>query len=325
MDLKTILNRPYKMLAVGILVLLAVCLVGFATAKKQISILADGKTVTVETRTNSVTSVLQLAGIALEKNDGYFLVNKKRMEEGTIIEVVRAMPVKVWKDGMMTEYKIGRGTVKDVLQALNIEYRDRMVYPSLETRQVAGMEISILEKNTLVKEEERIIPYSVEKRPDSHLPIGKEQIITPGVNGEEIVKIATEERDGKLFKREIGKITNKTAQSEIVAVGTGRVIETSRGTVRFSNKKVMEATAYTIHEGSGTGLTSIGLVPKHGIIAVDPRVIPYGTKVYIPGYGFAVAGDTGGAIVGDRIDLFMDSYQDAVRFGRRDVEMYILE
>ena len=64
---------------------------------------------------------------------------------------------------------------------------------------------------------------------------------------------------------------------------------------------------------------------KHGIIAVDPHVIPYGTRVYIPGYGFAVAGDTGGAIIGNRIDLFMDSYHDAISFGRRNVEMYILE
>ena len=64
---------------------------------------------------------------------------------------------------------------------------------------------------------------------------------------------------------------------------------------------------------------------EHGIIAVDPHVIPYGTRVYIPGYGFAVAGDTGGAIVGNRIDLFMDSYHDAISFGRRNVEMYILE
>ena len=87
----------------------------------------------------------------------------------------------------------------------------------------------------------------------------------------------------------------------------------------------MEATAYTAADGDGNGITSIGLTAKHGIIAVDPRVIPYGTRVYIPGYGFAVAGDTGGAIIGNRIDLCMDSYHDAISFGRRNLEMYILE
>lgn len=53
----------------------------------------------------------------------------------------------------------------------------------------------------------------------------------------------------------------------------------------------MEITAYTLGEGSGTGRTSIGLVPYEGIVAVDPRVIPYYTKLYIPGYGIAMAGD----------------------------------
>jgi 3D (Asp-Asp-Asp) domain-containing protein len=87
----------------------------------------------------------------------------------------------------------------------------------------------------------------------------------------------------------------------------------------------MEATAYTLAEGNGDGVTSIGIVPYHGIIAVDPSEIPYGTKVYIPGYGFAMAGDCGGAINGNRIDLFMESYNDAIQWGRRTVDMYILE
>ncbi|MDD6164390.1 MAG: 3D domain-containing protein, partial [Anaerovibrio slackiae] len=60
------------------------------------------------------------------------------------------------------------------------------------------------------------------------------------------------------------------------------------------------------------------------IVAVDPDVIPLGTKVYIPGYGTAVAADTGGAIRGNKIDLCMESYGEAINFGRRSVEVYIL-
>ena len=85
-----------------------------------------------------------------------------------------------------------------------------------------------------------------------------------------------------------------------------------------------EATAYT-WGGGASGHTSVGLWPKRGIVAVDPRVIPYYTKLYIPGYGMAIAGDTGGAIVGTRIDLFMDSLYECYQWGRRDVEIYILE
>ena len=67
------------------------------------------------------------------------------------------------------------------------------------------------------------------------------------------------------------------------------------------------------------------MVPYHGVVAVDPDVIPYGTRMYIPGYGFAVAADCGGAINGNTIDLFMEDYGDAISWGRRDVTVYFLE
>ncbi len=70
----------------------------------------------------------------------------------------------------------------------------------------------------------------------------------------------------------------------------------------------MIATAYTADCAGCGGMTAIGRRAGHGIVAVDPRVIPLGTRLYIPGYGLAVAGDTGGAIVGNRIDLGFDSH-----------------
>ena len=103
------------------------------------------------------------------------------------------------------------------------------------------------------------------------------------------------------------------------------VIETSRGALRFHRKISMEATAYLPSDGGGSGITATGMMARHGVVAVDPDVIPLGTRVYIPGYGLAIAADTGGAINGDRIDLCMEDYGDAIRFGRRDVEVYLLD
>ena len=325
MEQKTILHRPYKMLALGLFLILTLCLLGFVAAKKQISILVDDNVVTLETRAMDPKSALKEAGIMLADNDGYFVVNKKRLEEGSTIEVVRAMPVKVWVAGESTEYSIGRGTVKEVLQALDIDYRDCTVYPSLDAKPVPGMEINILDSDTRIEEERRSIPFTVERRQDSHLTFGEEKILAAGQNGEKIVTFSYTNIDGKVIKRVIGETITAEPQSEIVAVGTGKTVETSRGKVSYRMMKNMEATAYTLEGGDGDGVTSIGLVPKHGIIAVDPDVIPYGTRVYIPGYGFAVAGDTGGSIVGNRIDLFMENHYDAISFGRRNVEMYILE
>ena len=87
----------------------------------------------------------------------------------------------------------------------------------------------------------------------------------------------------------------------------------------------MEATAYLPTDGNGSGLTAMGIMAARGVVAVDPQVIPLGSRVYIPGYGIAIAADTGGAIVGDRIDLCMESYGEAMDFGRRNVEVYVLD
>ena len=102
-------------------------------------------------------------------------------------------------------------------------------------------------------------------------------------------------------------------------------IDTSRGRMRYTSMKVMEASAYLPTDGGGAGITATGLPAGHGVAAVDPDVIPLGTRLYIPGYGVAIAADTGGMIEGDMIDLCMEDYGSAIEFGRRDVKEYVLD
>ncbi len=94
-----------------------------------------------------------------------------------------------------------------------------------------------------------------------------------------------------------------------------------------NNHIIMMATAYTksIEEGTHKGITRSGTQVSRGTAAVDPRVIPLGTKLYIEGYGHAVALDTGGAIKDNRIDLYMDSREECFEFGRKDVRVWIIE
>lgn len=87
---------------------------------------------------------------------------------------------------------------------------------------------------------------------------------------------------------------------------------------------VMEATAYTAADPGNSGITANGHRLTRGLVSVDPSVIPLGTRLYIEGYGEAIADDTGGAIVGNRIDLGMDSRDEALDFGRQDVVVHIL-
>lgn len=96
--------------------------------------------------------------------------------------------------------------------------------------------------------------------------------------------------------------------------------EVSRG----QRTMVVEATGYSRYDAGCGDYTASGTYLRRGIIAVDPDVIPMGTRVYIPNYGMAVAEDTGGAIVGNRIDLAFDSHQEAINWGRRNVAIVII-
>jgi len=110
----------------------------------------------------------------------------------------------------------------------------------------------------------------------------------------------------------------------VVAQGTqAKVMVASRSgqDIRYRQVMNMEATAYT-HTGNAT---FTGIMPYVGIVAVDPKVIPLGTQLYVDGYGFAKAADIGSAIKGEKIDLFMDTREQALKFGRRTVKVYILE
>ena len=90
----------------------------------------------------------------------------------------------------------------------------------------------------------------------------------------------------------------------------------------------MEATAYTDDvesQGKWVGQTASGMKPQVGVVAVDPKVIPLGTKLYVEGYGEAIAGDTGGAIKGMRIDVFLPDKDSCMKWGRREVKVWKIE
>ncbi|MEN3002594.1 MAG: 3D domain-containing protein [Armatimonadota bacterium] len=141
------------------------------------------------------------------------------------------------------------------------------------------------------------------------------------------------ERNGRIIERQLlESLLIKPPQPHIYHVGVHRHIA-SRGQVArggsFRTKRIltMEATAYTAHRsggGTGTGRTASGLPAGYGLVAVDPRIIPFGTVLYIEGYGMAIAADKGRAIRGHRIDLFFHSRRAALQFGRRRVRVHVL-
>lgn len=93
----------------------------------------------------------------------------------------------------------------------------------------------------------------------------------------------------------------------------------------YSRVVRVEATAYSSMEPGMSAYTATGTPCRYGVIATDPSFIPLGTRVYIPGYGYAVAEDTGGAIVGNKIDVAFDTIGECYEFGRQWIDLYIIE
>jgi 3D (Asp-Asp-Asp) domain-containing protein len=159
-------------------------------------------------------------------------------------------------------------------------------------------------------------------------------VVRKGKQGEKEVTIKMVYEDGKEVSK---KIVSEKVLSEpvngVVEEGVKTTLVTSRGQINFSKAISMSATAYDAtfescgkHPGDPQyGITYSGLKVRPGIVAVDPRVIPLGTWLYVDGYGEALAADIGGAIKGNKIDLYYESPADVRKFGRRPVKVYILD
>jgi 3D (Asp-Asp-Asp) domain-containing protein len=223
-------------------------------------------------------------------------------------------------------------TVADFLsqQGIQLNTLDR-VEPSLtETISENGVvNVIRVEKVTDVVEEP--LQFAVVTKKDESLEKGKEKTITPGKHGRVSKQFVVLLENGKEVSRKLireQKIAEK--QDKVVAVGTKDLsLQVSRGADESGKEYYVSATAYTAYCNGCSGKTATGLNlranPNMKVIAVDPRIIPLGAKVYVEGYGYAVAADTGGAIKGYKIDVFMSSNQDCYRWGRKKVKIKILD
>jgi 3D domain protein len=168
------------------------------------------------------------------------------------------------------------------------------------------------------------VPVEVQYERVDTLPKGEEKVLQEGAVGLDEVEEEIHYKQGDVIDtKELQRKTITPMQPKVVQVGT-REVEVSRSYDRVREVITMEATAYLPTDGGGDGITATGIRARHGVVAVDPNVIPLGTRVYIPGYGEAIAADTGGDIVGNRIDVVLEDYGSAMQFGRRIVDVYIL-
>ncbi|MDY3052416.1 MAG: 3D domain-containing protein [Ndongobacter sp.] len=209
-------------------------------------------------------------------------------------------------------------------QGISVDGDDE-VYPARTERLTEAMSIRVDRVETTRSVEKKAIPFETEVQKSDELVEGETKVLQEGRDGVREIEYETVKRNGVVVSREaVKEKTVSEPKTEKIQEGTAKAAAAAAGSDVGSASAVltMSATAYT-HTGNPT---ATGAWPQaYYTVATDPDVIPMGTRLYVEGYGYAVAQDTGGAIIGNRIDLFMDSEAECVEWGVRPVTVYILD
>lgn len=305
---------------------------------RQIEITVDGEIQTLSTTDDLVSEILAKANVSVTEHDAITPAADAEVGPDNKITIEKAFEVTLLDGGKEKKVWSTSTTVADFLKQYNIQLNEfDRVEQKMDELVVPNSEIQVVrvEKVTDVVEEET--NFAVETKKDDSLLKGKEKVVQKGVNGTVSRTYEVLKENGKEVSRDmVSEKTVKQPTKKVVAVGTKVVTASvSRGTNSNSSAAptggkefYVTATAYTAYCNGCSGITATGINlksnPNLKVIAVDPSVIPLGSKVWVEGYGHAVAGDTGGAIKGNKIDLFVPSKSQAYEFGRKKVRIKVL-
>jgi len=310
-------------------------------AQNVVTIADEGRTpVQITTVDTNVGKILSKQGIVLHEGDELNYELSDTIRNDAVIKIYRAVDVDVTLMGETKGYRTTQTTVGGVLKELGVTVNDGdRVSPSLDTAIQEGSAIYVVLYDTHEVTVQEEIAYPVTEIENTELAPGQRNIIQAGQKGviEYVYDIQYE--NGVEISRELIR-ENKLSDpvEEIVeycpeSVWELGVVPATRPT-NYTRVETFQATAYDaspMDNGIWAGKTSTGMPLVYGVIAVDPRVIPYGTKMYIESvdgmykYGYAIAGDCGGAIKGKKVDLFFPSRSTCYQFGRRPVNIYFLD
>lgn len=318
-------GKTSKRVLLVLLLLATTFAVGFTyyITQQTVVIIADEQVQTVNTFKDTVGEVLREANIKLQNADKVEPGLSAPVTDGMKIMVTRAFPVTVTADGREHRVITTPVTVAEVLYKVGVFLNEEdVVKPGLDKVVEPDETVQVVRVTTEEVEEFQEVPFKVVRKEDHSLARGLRRIIQRGKPGKEKVVMRIRYENGKEVSREIvDREIVEQPREQVVAMGTLQTY--SRGSREFRFQRAIEvvATGYT-HTGN---VTYTGVYPKVGTVAVDPSVIPLGSRLYIEGYGFGVAQDTGGFIKGKRIDLFFENRQEALNWGRRKVKVYILQ
>ena len=324
----------------------------------------NGVQTQIMTAQATVADLLSSENIAVGENDIVNYEMNKPLAPNMIITIKRTFPITVMDDGAETVIYAQAGSVGTGLfdAGITVEAGDS-VRPAVDVLLQPGMTVSISRAQDVVRSEIEAVSYSVVKENTNSLYQGEKKKVQSGRKGEKLVVykdsivsgevVATSVVSEQVTKEPVAEKwligTKKPAPSVSApsSSGSGSSSSGSRKTISTltppdwleigengiptSYKSVIKgpATAYTAPKGA---LTSTGKKARLGYVAVDPREIPYGTKMYIVSadgkyvYGYCIAADTGGFIYNSNtvVDLYFSTTSQCYNFGRRNVNIYIL-
>ncbi|WP_195576810.1 3D domain-containing protein [Paenibacillus sp. 1001270B_150601_E10] len=337
---------------VAIAITLVSVLVGFSYQKKTVSLFIDGQENTIETRKSTLRDVLDEHAIALGAHDKVSMMLDTELEDGVSVSIKRAKPVQVTVDGKTNTLYTTEDRVSNALEGFNVTVNPLdKVFPDNSTAISKDMEIKVVRITKDVETREVKVPFKTVKQANADMKKGTTKTVQQGQQGVVLQNIENTYQDGKLVHSELveKKVQAKTV-NKIVAYGTKKEPEVqvlsastnnlatrnasgssgsssksssnvSKDGINFKYKQKLtnvQLTAYTEQPGSAGAKTASGTKVTEGrTIAVDPDVVPLGWWVYIEGYGFYRAEDTGGAVKGKIMDIYFDSSSQVKRFGRK--------
>lgn len=308
--------------------LILIIVLGASFAPKEVVIYHQNTMKTVSTTAKTVGEVINEAG--LDNIQEIFVV------PNLDAKIVAGMEIHIFETQTLNVY-VDQREEKIAMPIVNIGYllqREGIIleeHDKLESNVFIDDElkyVNVIRVKTETVEREVEVSFNTALQPSHDLFRGERNILNAGENGlkKEVIQITYENNvpvkeevlDEEIIKQPINQIVEFGTKERIQNVSRyGGLAETQR----VEKEMVVESTAYT-HTGN---TTYTGIWPYEGIVAVDPKVIPLGTKMYVEGYGYATAADTGGLIKGNIIDVFMDTHGKAVKWGRKQVKIYILE
>ncbi len=303
----------------------------------SVSFAFEGRETPVTTQAHTVAAFLSERKLSVSPDDYLSQPLDAALVDGMRLTYRPAVEVSIYIGNALRRVRTTAVTVADLLaeQRIGIGSSDR-VSPAI-VAPVAGTGahpvVRITRIDSWTANERRAIAPKTLRRTDLTLAPDATRVIDPGAPGERDATVRYEQRDGgRPTSTVLASRIVREPRPKIVARGVAAYASFARvaeqgfsSAVRFAGSALhMIATAYTAGCYGCSGITASGFRAGFGIIAVDPSVIPLGTRLFIPGYGRAIAGDTGGSIHGNRIDLGFNSNGEALRWGNRPVTVYVL-